>query len=191
MVTMDFSRSVKSSGKTGQKFVSDLFQRPVQWILTANSGVDQMIIISPYEAQHLLPAISKSRYVNLHLYAPRPNLGYKPLDSLDLYTVPEKFSPQIPSDLIIELNLFAGQLYFETFKEYTNVCHFLQMNNNRQEKEAVVWVDGCFPKCPIKFFKVLLTNARRNCENIDKTHMGHLLDSKILSPQDFDFANGG
>jgi hypothetical protein len=124
LITKDFAGSVRA-GSEMPAFVSDLFQRFVQWILTGSTSqsvVDQMIIISPYEAQKLLPAISDSHLVSLHLYAPRPNLGYESLDSLDLYTVPERFSPQIPQSRIIELNSFAGQLYFETFREYVDVC---------------------------------------------------------------------
>ena len=113
-VSMDFVRSINIKNGLSLNYVSDYFQRSVRWILTGKHGSSQesihcMLIISPYEAQELLPSITTSQDVSLHLYAPRPNLGYKPLDSLDLYTVLDvapsfKFS----QSLIVELNLFAG-----------------------------------------------------------------------------------
>jgi hypothetical protein len=86
-----------------------------------------VVVISPYEAQELFPEIMRSEAVCLHLYATRPNLGYRPLDSLDLYTVPDRQISPIPQSLILQLNLFAGQLYFDSFEEYNRVSRFLGM----------------------------------------------------------------
>ena len=54
----------------------------------------------------------ESKYVTLHLYAARPNLGYRPLYPLDLFTVAALQTFVVPRSLAAELNLFAGQLYF-------------------------------------------------------------------------------
>jgi len=43
-----------------------------------------------------------------------------------------------------------------------------------------------FTHSPVKFLKVLMTKIRRNCEGVDKTHMGKLLDGQILLPSDFE-----
>lgn len=108
-VTRDFATTVK--GEFGSTNYSDSFQRPVQWILThkAKSSCIGLVIISPYEAQDLLPFIEISKYVTLHLYAPRVNLGFQSLDHLGLYSIPKRKTKTIvPRDVILHLNLFAG-----------------------------------------------------------------------------------
>ena len=114
---------------SGEKPCADAYQRPVQWILTRMAGdhtVTHMVIISPFEAQELMPVIEKSTVVFLHLYAPRPSLAFQPLDDLKLYTVlPLPGHWYLPSDLILQLNLFSGQLFFRSFDEYKRACDFL------------------------------------------------------------------
>lgn len=69
----------------------------------------RMLIISPYEANCLLLIIQKSEFVRLHLYAPRQNQGFPPLDKLTLYTIPKgPDTIDIPDTLRIQLNLYAG-----------------------------------------------------------------------------------
>ncbi len=159
-----------------------------------------MMIISPYEAHGLLPDIRKFKAVTLHLYAPRPNLGFRALDGLDLYTVPARSGMwALPRPLVVQLNLFAGQLYLGSFREYIEVCAFLGLASEKTEEGCVVAADGfimrggsgCgasssrFSSSPVKFLKVLMTKIRRNCEGIDKTHMGTILDGRLLRPSDF------
>ena len=204
LVTTDFANTVQASGPS---YVSDVNQRPVQWILTSTPGksssdsmIEHMMIISPYEAQELLPKIQESDSVALHLYAPRPNLGFRALDDLSLYTIPAKLSKRpIPSDLILQLNLFAGQLYLSSFKEYVDLCKFLGLAWSKTEQGYVVAPDGfimpghsrmkdctsTFKDSPVQFLKVLMTKIRRNCEGIDKTHLGAILDGRLLLPSDF------
>ncbi|KAI3325697.1 hypothetical protein HD806DRAFT_552951 [Xylariaceae sp. AK1471] len=202
LVSADFARTVRVKNSRDK---SDGYQRSVQWILTGsqtpNSKAVHMMIISPYEANELLPEIKVSTFVALHLYAPRPNLGYRSLDKLDLYTVPESLSTrEIPRRLITELNLFAGQLYLGAFDEYIEVCKFLGLAWEPAKDGEVIAADGFifldhagrvggesgFHASPVEFFKIFLTKIRRNCEAIDKTHMGHILDNRLLSPEDFD-----
>lgn len=120
LVTDDFARTVKLNYKKND--LSDLFQRPVQWILTSAStsrAVNRMVIISPYEAHELLRVIRASEHVTLHLYSPRMNIGYPPLDHLALYTIPERtVKRDVPISLLLQLNIFAGQLYMKSFSEY-------------------------------------------------------------------------
>lgn len=198
LATVDFARPVRGGSST--MFVSDSFQRSVQWILTSGSDeeVGHMIIISPFEAQELLPDISNSERVSLHLYAPRLSLGYRRLDTLDLYTIPSRPPRRIPQSLIIELNLFAGQLYFSSLDEYLRVSEFLQISiyeragkqgvdGNSQEGQQVV--SSRVEQEPLKFFNVLMTKIRRNCESIDKTHVGYVLDDRILGAEHFELAD--
>lgn len=38
---------------------------------------------------------------------------------------------------------------------------------------------------PVKFLMVLLTNIRRDCEGVDKTHWGRVLGGEIMRESDF------
>ncbi len=180
--------------------MSDAYQRPVQWILSSidagsSNTVKYMVIISPFEAQELLPLINKCRKVTLHIYAPRPSLGFRPLDALDLFTAGRPFDARsVPRSLILQLNLFAGQLYLSSFTEYTEVCDFLGLAWRAAEEGVSVSTDGFivpasgqggFKDSPVEFLKVLTTKIRRNCEGIEKTHLGKMLNGGLLEEADF------
>ncbi|KAI1323920.1 hypothetical protein F5Y16DRAFT_328019 [Xylariaceae sp. FL0255] len=204
LATTDFATTINLSG-IGQSGGSDSYHRSVQFILTGSKDCDaeieHMMVISQYEANELFEDIRKSDFVALHLYAPRPNMAYRPLDSLDLYTVPEKLAGRsIPRRFIIELNLFAGQLYMNTFDEYIQVCKFLGLAWEPTKDGEIIAPDGFilkdsqgriggesgFTQSPVEFFKILCTRIRRHCESIDKTHMGRILDTQLLMPKDFE-----
>ncbi|CAG8236832.1 unnamed protein product [Penicillium salamii] len=77
------------------------------------------MIISPYEANVLMLVIEKSQAVTLHLYAPRQNWEFAPLDRLSLYNTPRiQEISLIPTVLRRQLNLFVGQLYLESYGDY-------------------------------------------------------------------------
>ncbi|KAI9048432.1 hypothetical protein LZ554_007268 [Drepanopeziza brunnea f. sp. 'monogermtubi'] len=204
LVTADFASTIVTSGKS---YISDSYQRPVQWVLTSTGKmkvVRTMMVISPFEAHELLPYISASDSVTLHIYSPRPNLGFRRLDGLDLYTVPvQPTMPTLPRELTIQLNLFAGQLYFSSYQEYIDVCQVLGLAHEKTTAGTVVDSDGfivsrdgsagpgvqcTFKDSPVTFLKVLMTKIRRNCEGIDKTHMGHVLGGVVLSPADLEMS---
>ncbi|KAF2835464.1 hypothetical protein M501DRAFT_432682 [Patellaria atrata CBS 101060] len=206
LVTTDFARTILISGKS---YTSDAYQRPVQWVLTStgssdlsNNTVKHAIIISPYEAQELLLIIRQSKIVTLHLYAPRSNLGFRSLDRLDLYTVPAQREARIlPRRLLVLLNLFAGQLYLNSFTEYIELCELLGLAWEKAEGDCIIATDGfilrngagrgvsksksSFHDSPVTFLKVLMTKIRRDCEAIDKTHIGMILDGQLLLQSDF------
>ncbi|KAF7548332.1 hypothetical protein G7Z17_g7109 [Cylindrodendrum hubeiense] len=202
LVTGDFSETTQPLQKE-----SDSFQRPVQWILTAAGGdlardhlVRHLLVLSPYEVNELLPEIEASRYVTLHIYSPRINLRSQPLDRLDLYTVPQRTtSPIISLEHLIHLNFFAGQLYLSSFQEYIAVCDALGLvwnpNNNGINLETGGFIPpgshgggmnkSGFSTSPAEFLKILMTKIRGNCDGIEKTHMGRVLDGVLLTQEDF------
>lgn len=201
LVTEDFTQTIIPKLPSCQEYVSDFFQRSVQWILTrALEGgfIDVAMIISPYEAQELLPEIKRSKFVSLHLYAPRPNLGFTPLDTLDLYTVPRReLTWSLPRSSITELNLFSGQLYFKSAEEYVSACEFLGLApgfGDTDTPDSTALVDGQIDlqdsnMCDaglINFVRILMMKIRRDCDSIDKTHVGRVLDSTSLGPDDFE-----
>ncbi|PHH66135.1 hypothetical protein CDD81_198 [Ophiocordyceps australis] len=196
-VTNDFGRTVELGTAKG---FTDSFQRPVQWILTSNCG--NVLVISPFEAESLITQIEESGIVTLHIYSPRISLELQPLDHLALYTVPARQpSLTIPVPTTIQLNLFAGQLYLGSFEKYTQVCEALGLASTPPDESVILGPDGFIPpgltagalvnnsgltKSPVKFLKVLMTRVRRNCETIERTHLGKILDGEILGQRDFE-----
>lgn len=200
LVTADFIRTVKRPlGIAMDSYVSDSFQWHVQWILSVFHynlvAIKHLVVLSPFEANELLPTIRRLPTVTLHLYSPRPNLSYQPLDKLDLYTVGRSFTIQsIPRSLIVQLNLFSGQLYLRSYSEYVEMCEFLGLAWKAAQNDQVVHADGFvvpaigkwgLQNSPVSFLKVLLTKVRRNCEGVEKTHIGKVLDGALLEERDF------
>ncbi|CAK7200213.1 hypothetical protein SEUCBS139899_002904 [Sporothrix eucalyptigena] len=143
MATVDFARTVKAKGSTPMPM--DVFQRTPQFILmpATDNRVSQLLLISPYEANKLVPHLQTYHTaVRLHLYAPRINIAYAPLDSLDLYTVGASESFVLAKKLIVTLNLFAGQLYFQSWDEYADFAAFLGLVYRPGEAGVVSSADG-------------------------------------------------
>ncbi|EXJ94345.1 hypothetical protein A1O1_02739 [Capronia coronata CBS 617.96] len=221
LVTVDFARTIQTIRTLGESYVLDAYQRPVQWILTSVGGdesdsrdnnnnsrcssIKHLVVISPYEARELQPAVRRSTRVTLHLYAPRPNLGIRPLDGLDLYNVSAiRMSPTPPIDLVTQLNLFSGQLYLKSFSEYVQVCNTLRLAWLEAEPGSSIAADGfivrdadssgripttstsTFLQSPVPFLRTLMMQIRNHCEEIDKTHMGAILGGRLLCPSDFE-----
>ncbi|KAF7592067.1 hypothetical protein BBP40_000733 [Aspergillus hancockii] len=207
LVTRDFSRTIQLQDASLSTF--DAYQRPVQWVLMSchrfndqSTTIAQMVIISPYEVQELYESIRVSEFVTLHIYAPRLNLGLQPLDRLDLYVSGNAGNAlHIPRNLIIQLNLFAGQLYLRTYEEYVEVCNFLGIAWRPMGRGSIVAADGfilnkdehseesatsIFSHSPIPFLKVLMSQIRRSDEGIEKTHLGRMFDGMILRQKDFE-----
>ncbi len=132
--------------------------------------------------------------MTLHAYVPRPALEFSPLDRLDLFPGRADFDiSMIPPRLVIQLNLFAGQLYMRPFQEYTEVCDILGLAWSSQldvevQSDGFIIIEGNLTpnRSPVKFLRLLMTKIRRNCQTIEKTHMGRVLDGSLLDDSDFD-----
>lgn len=202
LVTCDFIRTVKCpGGNSPMSFNVDSYLRPVQWIISfpkekgAYISKHQLMIISPFEADQLLPLIRISTHVTLHLYAPRPNQVFRPLDNLDLFKIGNR-AFDVGSDdrsLIVQLNLFAGQLYFNSYSEYTEMCDYLGLAWATAKEGQEVQTDGFIrgsrgkwglKDSAVRFFSELM-KLRREGEGIDKTQVGKLLDGVMLTEDDF------
>ncbi|TLD10121.1 hypothetical protein PgNI_06587 [Pyricularia grisea] len=205
LVTSDFACTVELEATAKQ----DQYLRPVNWILTSTGGggdtsgiVKHLVIISPFEAQALEAIVRHHAKTTLHLYAPRSTLGFASLEDLRLYPTPALPAEwSVPRHLILQLNLFAGQLYISSFADYTALCDMLGLDWEGGGKDGmVVCADGfvdpalnpgktlkhSFKHSPVGFLKVYLTKVRRDCESIEKTHMGKILNAVILRPEDFE-----
>jgi hypothetical protein len=207
MATQDFCRTiVPSEGGASSKM--DDFLRPVQWILSSQTAARQvLVILSPYEVDLLLPYIRKSEDVHLHVYTPRTTKSMTPTDDLSLYSIPAVSSNWTPPQgLMGQLNIFAGQLYLSDREAYVRLCRFLcvYVQDLQDEEEMVVECDGfitpehrrgslgsqtqcTFQNSPLSFVKVLL-GLRRKGMSFTQTHMGKLLEGRLLTERDFESA---
>ncbi|XP_014555371.1 hypothetical protein COCVIDRAFT_27710 [Bipolaris victoriae FI3] len=202
LVTLDFMQTVSPpSGSTRASFISDSYQRPVQFVLSVPDphrprNVGNLIVISPYEANHLLPLIREHKKVTLHLFAARANVSYASLDGLTLYNIGRSFTPgSVSRSLTTQLNLFAGSLYLRSLAEYNELCDFLGLLQGRAEEGQQVYADGFIDpptgkwgltKSPVPFLSGLLMKIRREGEGVEKTHMGKVLSGVALDQGDFD-----
>ncbi|KAK5686853.1 hypothetical protein LTR17_026786 [Elasticomyces elasticus] len=201
LATIDFARTIETS-KSGSTAYMDAYQRPVQWILTAirNGALAHMLVISPFEAQALYSRIHASDSVALHLYAPRCNSAFRSLDRLDFYTVPHQLAAlEVPIRLVVQLNLFAGQLYINDYMAFKYLCGYLGLAAEVASEGWEIAADGFIlkrgpghiggatsnlTKSPVKFLQTLMA-VRRDGESFSKTQMGALLDGKLLRGEDF------
>ncbi|KAK6335028.1 hypothetical protein TWF718_010470 [Orbilia javanica] len=197
-VTKDFSETVERAGVTNM----DDYLRPVRWILEFYRDEEpHLVFISPYEANELMLDIKASSFVKLHCYAPKISRGMPTFEYFDVcpveqpsYTHPR---PQLGLHSRIRLNLFAGQLFFEHEQYYRDLCAYLSLNYDSRAGSGDTATDGWVPRTnlegdalpflrsPIPFLKGT-TKMRRKGQGFTSTHLGGLLDSRILGQADFD-----
>lgn len=204
LVTRDFERTVTATEMAG--VCIDNYIRGVQWVLSngrKRGTPTTFVIVSPYEANKLIPNIETSRFVTLHLFSPRTNQAFRPLDDLSLYTIPSGSSLTVPMQLRVELMLFSGQLYFESYEQYVEVCNFLCLAHTTtfDKQRVVVQPDGfidpasqpsnrdvatILEQSPIPFLKCLLARGLRPGRGIERTDLGRILQGALLSKGSFE-----
>ncbi|KAH9028426.1 hypothetical protein EDB83DRAFT_2526320 [Lactarius deliciosus] len=192
LATTDFAITTRCSSIVR---LSD-YLRPVNWVLSSGSGKDgTVIVISPHEANELLPIIRQSGKVRLHVYAPRVTASMRSFSDLTFYTITGSPAREwtAPAPLRIELNLFAGQLYFDSKEQYERVCELLALHMAHPGAKRVE-VDGFVPlayrtgeKSPfsvsvVSIFKEL-TGLRRKGMGFGGTDLGRILDARPLSSE--------
>ena len=194
LATVDFCNTIKLDSTRGS---SDQYLRPVQWILSRKKDPQLLVLLSPFEANCLMPVIRLSEYVHLHLYAPRTSQRMKPSDDLKLYAI-----PPLPSDwtppwaLIDQLNIFAGQLYLRDYASYLRLCRFLDIPTKDLLDGTVVRrnlfnIPGSFEENEITFSGsplpsvMALLSIRSRGRPFAHTHMGRILQGQLLTENDF------
>ena len=194
LVTRDFARTVSDEMKT------DDYLRPVNWVVSSNIAHSPVLVVmSPDEVNKLLPAIRTSNAVHLCVYTPRTTKTMQACDDLQLYCVPS--TPQLTplEPLIFQLNLFAGQLYFSNFEMYLRTCNFLGINGpDLRDEDLVADSDGFIREenrpaarasCPFNRSQLVplkeLFGMRRKGMGYRPTHLGKMLNGRILTKDDF------
>ncbi|KAF3484464.1 uncharacterized protein GIQ15_03788 [Arthroderma uncinatum] len=181
-----------------------MFLRPVQWI-ACSRGTDprECVILSPFEANELLPDIRKYKAVTLHVYSPRISASTPSMEDLTAFTIPAVSTSPLKPAITMQLNLFAGQLYLRQHEEYLLLCRFLGLtscapNDNgvkvhgdgfvdpasRATFDGVMATECRFTRSPIPFLKILL-NLRRKGQSLGRSHLGWILNGELISVGEF------
>ncbi|CEJ82151.1 hypothetical protein VHEMI02235 [[Torrubiella] hemipterigena] len=195
-VTNDFALVIKGVDPNTRTS----FHRHVRWVLVVNQPTGQtgMIVISPFEAETLWAEIKQSKHVTLHSYSPRQLLNYPPIDGLwrrstaDRRRTSGEAKPKpIPIDLLSDLNIFAGQLYFRSYDEYWHVAQRLgiPIPNKAPTSQDSLFIPDAGPTFQMakveSFVRDIISITRREARGADLTHMGKLLRGMALTPEDF------
>jgi len=192
LATNDFVTTVLGSNGAGLTE----YLRPVNWILTSGSGKHSIVlVISPYEANALLPIIRKKKDVRLNIYTPRVTSSMRSFSDLTFYSIPD--SPvetwTAPVHAKIALNLFAGQLFFNSKEEFENLCILLALSRAHPGAEYNQ-IDGFVPpayrtgrpspfaESKISVLKTLIV-LRRKGMGYSRTHLGKILNAIPLSEE--------
>lgn len=199
LVTTDFTRTVQA--KLHQNL--DSFLRPVHWIVSCKtSGAHIFVVISPHEAQELIPSIRQQSHVVLHTYSPRLNITTRTMEDLSFCAVPAlPQSWKIPS-VVPQLNLFAGQLYIRSYEEYESICACLGLCSRPPDDKMEVACDGfispasrlrsnsaliracSFNNSPVAFLRTVMA-LRRKGQSIGMSHMGKILSGELVAREQF------
>ena len=201
LATPDFCETIEPGSCQGK---ADQYLRPVQFVLSGKSGPDPIIVLlSPFEADRLMPDIRVSEHVHLHLYTPCTSERMKLTNDLMLYSIPplpEGWTP--PWDLIDQLNVFAGQLYLRDYESYLRLRRFLglQADEPPNSVRRAVRHGLTVPNAPgenanttrgpslhsvTKIFAI-----RRKGLPFAETHMGRILQGQQLTREDLEGSVG-
>jgi len=163
------------------------------------------VVMSPYEVNLLLQDIRASKFVRLHMYAPRTTQAMEPLDNLTFYCTPPLPSGNGPPSFEVrlnvrsQLNIWAGQLYLDSYETYLRLCLLLGVSSNEGTAYSSVESDGFVPsggraeemvreclfdESPLAMLKTLF-GLRRKGMSYQQTHMGKILHARLLLEEDF------
>ena len=199
LVTTDFANTAHVAA--GHSL--DSFLRPVHWIVSCKSGSGiEYVILSPYEAQELLPCIRQYRQVILHMYSPRLNCSIRPLEDLSFCAIPPVPKTCSTPAIVNHLNLFAGQLYIRNYDDYKSLCSFLGLCSSIPDHQTKIACDGfvslanralldpdwnlaCpFETSPTAFIRAV-TAFRRKGQSTNVSHIGRILNGELVSRHQF------
>lgn len=203
LVTKDFERTIeKPAVSKDETYVTDSFLRSVQYIISVMSTTDpgvvqNLILISPHEANKLKSFIRGPHKVTMHTFMPRIHESYPPLDQLTLYNIGRDFdATSVPASLRVQLNLFSGSLYLDSYEEYIELCGFLGIaySSDGLRDDQQVFSDGFISPpagkwglrtSPIPFLRALLMRIRHKGDGLEKTHLGKIMNGVRLEEADF------
>lgn len=206
LITKDFATTTN-----GSRFpYMNAFLPPVNWLVSSFTENTYLVIMSSYEINALLPIIISHDAVRLHMYAPKVTKYMRTFEDLKFCTVPSVESVpdagwSAPKSLVDQLNIFSGQLFLQDYETYERLGNFLglylkdhvsHVEGDVPETDGFVGSDQTrialgmkptlFTKSPVPFLRKLM-NCRRKGQNFAATHMGQVLQGKILTKNDLEY----
>jgi hypothetical protein len=199
LVTNDFTKTVQAEAHQNL----DSFLRPVHWIVSCkSSGTLILVVISPYEAQELIPYVRQYKRVFLHTYSPRLNIATQTIEDLSFCAIPALPQSWVTPPVVSQLNLFAGQLYIQSYEEYELTCAWLGLcsqppddakgissdgfiSSERRLRSKSALVRACsFQTSPVAFLRTVMA-MRRKGQSIGISHMGKILSGELIERKQF------
>ena len=170
-VTSDFLRTIQRP----QSGHYDSYLRPVNWVLTSKVQPTGLLIISQYEANELLRIIQDpSSAVNLHIYEPKVTKLMGSVDfSMESPSHSMKEWQNLSSGLRRELNLFAGQVYFNTYQDYMDLRKDLRLDLSATADQTLSFVQ--------KWIAI-----RRKGQDFLQTHVGQMVSGRAIKNEAFE-----
>jgi hypothetical protein len=213
LATFDFSVST-SGAESGN---TNLCPRPLRWLVSTKLGGNRILVaMSPFEVNELMPLIRKSSVVHLHLYVPKVIQSMRSFSDLQYHTIPSLSSTWKAPSLAIQsqLNLFAGQLFIDSWEAYVGLCAFLGVYSRasprlygrrrgihrnsdgfiRPSQRSITpaltqvlkpYEGKSFERSVIQTLKEHV-NSTRNGKDCLRTHIGQLLHGRLLAKKDFE-----
>lgn len=199
LATKDFSTTISRSSYNSIQYL-----RPVNWIVSSETkGNVVLVVFSPWEINELLPKIRQSTKVHLHLYSPRVAKSQKSFEDLKFYCIPRlpaSWKPPSP-DQIIQLNIWAGQLYLPHLESYVQICKFFGICTKEacdddaiqvqpdgfilpRHRQGTMYSSCRFTESPLPFLKEIISLRRKGMSFLT-THMGKITHARFLHDQDF------
>ena len=205
-VTDDFMRTIeKMRGGHSASTVLDDFLRPAEWVLSSTKQ-PHLVLLSPFEANALIDDIRQSEFTTLHIYGARTSRTVRSFEDLRSFMVPHRNNlPPFPSKVINELNLFGGQLYFQSMDAYEETCRMLglylkELPEDLDQYAGAVGVTGFvrgsearaalglqetqFSDNPVEFLRKFV-GLRRKGQGFRPTHLGQVLHARELRETEF------
>lgn len=181
----------------------DSFLRPVHFVLRFGNKPDNgCLIVSPFEANEVLPAVRLYKAADMAVYSPRTSLLSQPLEELKFCNFLGEAS-SIHRQVGIFLGLFAGTLYFSSYQQYLHTCRILglyspAMTGDIEDVESdgfmppharkaydPAWDKECkFVKSPVPFLRRVVAMRRKGL-SYARSHMGKVLAGEQLAGDDF------
>jgi hypothetical protein len=194
----DFIKTVQRAKGT----VDDQFLKPVHWALS-NVHNSDLLLLSQHEANELLPEVRVSQKTKLHVYSARTTRAMRSFGDLTFLTTGKGHSGQQRGfEIIRDLELFSGSLYFESFPAYESFRHFLGLVTaccgdipegrvstdgfvDEKTRKLVGWpTQSPFRYNPLPLLSSLL-NLRSKGHGYPQTHVGMIMGVRPLRADHF------
>ena len=104
------------------------------------------------------------------------------------------------NDIGYQLNIWAGQLYLDNYESYLRLCLLLGLSSSESDNNTLIESDRFVPKegrsqemsavclfdkSPLPLLKELF-GLRRKGMSFRSTHIGKILQARLLTPKDFE-----